>query len=250
MKARNLAWRIEETCFNTFPSLKQVLLGTWLMRFSEGFSRRANSVNPLRAEYHDLAAAIAAGPPLYHAQGLPTIFRVPSIVDPAVDHELTSLGYTAEGESCVLHGAIDSVAAAGDPEVRLHPNPNSEWLAAMAALQGHTNEQSAIYRRIVGAIAVPTRFALLAIDGEPAALAYAALHDGLLCYESVITNPGPRRKGLGYRVIAALAGWGREAGAEGACLQVEAGNAPAHALYHRFGVTTELYRYQYRRGPP
>jgi ribosomal protein S18 acetylase RimI-like enzyme len=250
MKARNLAWRIEETCFNAFPSLKQVLLGTWLMRFSAGLSRRANSINPLRAEYHDLAAAIAAGPRLYRAQELPTIFRVPSIVDPAVDDGLAAHGYTAEGESCVLHGALDSLAAAADVEVQLHPGPTPEWLDAMAALQGHSAEQSAIYRRIVGAIAVPARFALLAIDGEPAALAYGALHDGLLCYESVITDPRRRRQGLGYRVIAALAAWARESGAEAACLQVEAGNAPARALYQRFGLTIELYHYHYRREPP
>lgn len=249
MKARNFSWRIEETCFNAFPSLKQVLLGTWLMRFSEGLSRRANSINPLRAEYHDLAAAIATGPPLYRAQRLPTIFRVPSIVDPAVDSELAARGYTAEGESCVLCGAIDSLAAVADSEVQLRASPDSEWLVAMAALQGHTEEQSAIYRRIVGAIAVPARFALLAIDSVPVALAYGALHDGLLCYESVITDPGRRRQGLGYRIIAALAAWARESGAESACLQVEAGNAPALALYHRFGLTTELYRYHYRREP-
>ena len=250
MPSRNLCWRIEETCLNAFPSLKRVLLGTWLMRFSEGLSRRANSINPLRAEYHDLAAAVAAGPPLYRAQGLPTIFRVPSIVDPAVDDGLAAHGYTSEGESCVLHAPITDVAAAADPAVRLLTAPSPEWLAAMAALQGHSAEQSAIYRRIVGAIAVPARFALLAIDGAPASLAYGALHDGLLCYESVITDPRRRRQGLGYRVIAALADWARECGAEAACLQVEAGNAPGRALYRRFGLTTELYRYHYRREPP
>ena len=36
-----LAWRIEEACWNAFPSLRQVLLGNWLMRFSEGLTRRA-----------------------------------------------------------------------------------------------------------------------------------------------------------------------------------------------------------------
>jgi GNAT superfamily N-acetyltransferase len=227
-----------------------VLLGTWLMRFSEGLSRRANSINPLRAEYHDLAAAIAAGPPLYRAQRLPTIFRIPSIVDPAVDHELASHGYTAEGESCVLYGAIDSLAAEADSEVQLHAAPNQEWLAAMAALQGHSAERAVIYRRIIGAIAIPARFALLAVDGAPAALAYGAVHDGLLCYESVITDPARRRQRLAYRIIGALADWAREAGAGGACLQVEAGNVAGRALYDRFGLTAELYRYHYRREPP
>src|SRR5437868_12913756 len=49
------------------------------------------------------------------------------------------------------------------------------WLSAMSGFQGHTAEQRATYSRIVDAIAVPARFALLRVGGEPAALAYGAL---------------------------------------------------------------------------
>jgi GNAT superfamily N-acetyltransferase len=246
------SWRIEETCFNAFPSLKQVLFGTWLLRFSAGLSRRANSVNPLRPECAGIAAAIMAAEALYRAQGLPTIFRVPSIVDPALDRELAARGYAGEGDSCVLYGAIDALelgAGAADPAVRLMRSPEAEWLRAMARLQGQTTVHSAVYRRIVGAIAIPARFALLIVDGMPAALAYGAIHDGLLCYESVITDPGWRRQGCARRVIASIAVWARDSGATGVCLQVEAGNMPARALYREFGLT-ELYRYHYRREPP
>ena len=158
MTVERLRWRIEEACWNAFPSLQQVLLGNWLLRFSEGLSRRANSINPLNPGCADIAAAITAGEALYHAQDLPVIFRVPSIVDPALDRELAARGYTSEGESCVLYGAIDGLdlgAGAPDPAVQLLPSPEAEWLAAMAHLQGHTPAQGAIYRRIVGAIALP-----------------------------------------------------------------------------------------------
>lgn len=244
-----LPWRIEETCFNAFPSLRQVRLGDWLMRFSPGVSRRSNSVNPLRPDCADIAGALATAEALYPAQGLPAIFRVPSIADPALDSMLAARGYTSEGETCVLHGAIGELAAA-DPEVRLLASPVTEWLDAMAALQGFSPAQRSTYRGIVGAIALPARFAMLRADGMPAALAYGAIHDGLLCYESVITDPRLRRQGLARRVIGALAAWAHDAGADAACLQVQADNAPARALYAGFGLTTELYRYHYRREPP
>jgi GNAT superfamily N-acetyltransferase len=252
MSEGELCWRIEETCFNAFPSLKQVLFGQWLLRFGAGLSRRANSANPLRPECAGSALAITAAEALYRAHGLPTIFRVPSIAAPALDRELAARGYASEGESCVLYGAIDALRLgdrAAGPAVRLRPTPTAEWLGAMAALQGHTRAHRAIYRRIVGAIAIPARFALLTLDGMPAALAYGAIHDGLLCYESVITDPGRRRQGCARRVIASLASWAQGSGATGACLQVEAGNAPARALYQSLGLA-ELYRYHYRREPP
>lgn len=248
-RAAALAWRVEETCLNAFPSLQQVLLGDWLLRFAPGVSRRANSINPRRPRCRRLAAAIAAAERLYPARGLPAIFRVPGLADPALDRALAARGYTSEGETCVLWSAIGGLAAAADPEVRLLAAPAPDWLAAMARLQGHTPTQARTYRRIVAAIAIPVRFAQIVADGAPAALAYGAIHDGLLCYESVVTAPERRRQGLARRVIAALAAWAREEGAQGACLQVEAGNAPARALYVGFGLTSELYRYYYRRAP-
>jgi len=247
--ARDLPWRIEEACFNAFPSLRQVLLDGWLLRFAEGLSRRANSLNPLGPECRDPAAALAVAERLYRAQGLPTIVRVPSIADPALDREAAERGYTREGESCVLYAGIGAVAAFADPGVELLSAPTAGWLAAMAKLQRHTRAQRGTYRRIVGAIAIPVRFALIRADGAPAALAYGAVHDGLLVYESVITDPGRRRQGLARRVIAGLAAWARDSGAAGVCLQVEAANAPARALYAGLGLA-ELYRYHYRREPP
>src|SRR4051812_36636349 len=182
MPRRDLPWRVEEICWDAFPSLKQVLVGDFLLRFALGVSRRANSANPLRAEPGDIPATIGAAEQLYRVQKQATIFRVPTIVDPALDSELARRGYTREGETCVLHGPIGKVDAAADPEVQLLAAPEPGWLAAMSFLQGHTVQQSATYSRIVGAIAVPVRFALLRVGAEPAALAYGALHDGLLCY--------------------------------------------------------------------
>ena len=249
MQEAGLAWRIEEVCWNGFPALRQVILGDWLIRFAEGLSRRANSVNPLRPTGSDIATAIAAAERLYPAQGLPPIFRIPSIADPAFDADLTAQGYTSEGESLVLYAPLAAAAeVAPDPAVRLLPAPEPMWCEAMFALQGHSAAQRNIYRRIVAAIAIPARFALLAVGERPVALAYGALHDGLLVYESVVTDPAQRRRGLARRLIGALAAWAREEGAEGLSLQVEASNTPARALYTGFGFT-ELYRYHYRRAP-
>jgi len=92
-------------------------------------------------------------------------------------------------------------------------------------------------------------FAELAVEGEAAALAYGVIHRGMLCFESVVTDAQRRRQGLSRRVLAALAEWGKQNGARVATLQVEADNAPARALYHSVGMTTQLHRYHYRRQP-
>src|SRR5262245_45932468 len=153
-----LEWRVEETCLNAWPALREVLLDGWLLRLSEGLTRRANSANPLQPLAHTAPRKCEA---LYHRQGLSTVYRVLSRMDRSVDDQLAAAGYTREGESCVLYGAIDDVDATPDPDVRLLSEPTAEWFAAMSELQNHTIEQSRTYQRIVGQIVIPAAFAWL-----------------------------------------------------------------------------------------
>ncbi|HWB50409.1 MAG TPA: GNAT family N-acetyltransferase [Stellaceae bacterium] len=248
------AWRAEEAAINGFPPLRQVVVDGWMLRFSGSVRRTANSATPLYEPRGDLAALVATAESLYRRHNQPTIFRLPSFVDPAIDAALAGRGYTTEGESCIIEGPLVPIVAAGRAfgsadAVVLTPKPPREWLAAMARLQGQSPEYHAVYRRVVGAVALPAAFAMLAVDGEAVALAYAVIHRGLLCYESVVTSAAYRRRGFSRRVLAALAAWGGENGAGAAGLQVEASNGPARALYHSLGMVTELHRYHYRRAP-
>ena len=248
MDGTGLAWRVEEACLNAWPAVRQALFGGWVLRVSGGLTRRANSANPLGVERAGRDMLIAGCEAFYHHHRLPTIFRLPSLIGSEIDERLADRGYGAEGTSLVLCGEIGTVPALHDPDVRLLARPTTRWFAAMAALQGLSKEQAALYRRIVGALAIPARFAVHAENGAIAALAFGAIHDGIICYESVVSDPQRRRRGYARRVIASLAAWARERGAQHACLEVEAANAPALALYAALGFE-ELYRYHYRRGP-
>jgi GNAT superfamily N-acetyltransferase len=243
-----LAWRVEEACLNAWPALRQVLFGGWVLRFSGGLTRRANSANPLGIERSDPAALIVSCEALYRHHRQPTIFRLPSLIGLGVDECLAARGYSDEGHSLVLYAGCGAIPAERDSAVRLLSRPTAEWFAAMAALQGHTNRQAQLYRRIVRALAVPAAFAVLVDDGGVGALAFGAIHRGLICYESVVTDPQRLRRGYARRVVASLAAWAAEHGATGVCLEVEAANSPALALYDRLGFS-ELYRYHYRRQP-
>lgn len=249
MQADQLAWRVEETCFRAFPALRQANVGDWLLRFAGGVSRRANCANPRRVRPAGDEGVVAACRALFRDQGLPVIFRIPSLVDAGMDRLLERLGYAAEGETLTLHGELDGASGGTDAAVELVPRPEPEWVAAMARLQGHEGEKAVTYGRIVGAVAVPAAFATLRRDGAAAALAFGVVHDGLLCFESVVTGAEHRGRGYARRVLAALIDWGARSGAHGMCLQVQADNDPAIALYRGLGLKTELYRYHYRREP-
>jgi N-acetylglutamate synthase len=246
----SLAWRVEETCLNAWPALREIVLDGWLVRFAEGISRRLNSANPLSAKAAVNDAVIAETEAFYRRHEMRAIFRVPTLCPPAVDRALASRGYTAEGETCVLHGSLDAMDAAIDPEIVLRSRADRIWFAAMAGLQGYGADAAHIYRRIIGAVSIPATFASLANkDGRIVSMAYGSIHNRMLCYDMVVTDARERRRGHSRKIVTALAGWARAQGATDACLQVVAENTAARALYDQIGLKSEVYRYHYRRAP-
>ena len=246
MECNAVGWRVEEACLNAWPALREVLFGGWVLRLSGGLTRRANSANPLGFERAGAEALVSGCEALYLHNRQPTIFRLPSLVGPGIDEHLAARGYSSEGLSLVLYAELGAIQGVRDPAVRLSSRPTKEWFAAMAALQGHTGRQARLYREIVGALAIPAAFAALIDDDGTAALAFGAIHYGIICYEFGRHRPAaaaPRLCATDHRHSRRL---GQGTGATAACLEVEAANAPAVALYHRLGFR-EIYRYHYRR---
>ncbi|MNE89814.1 ribosomal-protein-alanine N-acetyltransferase [compost metagenome] len=63
---------------------------------------------------------------------------------------------------------------------------------------------------------------------------------------SLDVEKSQRKKGLGTQLLASALRWARISGAKSAWLQVVSTNAPAIALYEKFGFT-EAYSYRYWR---
>lgn len=256
MNDPNLARRAEEAGLNALPAPRQVLLDGWLLRFADGCTRRANSVNPLwPGGALDTDARIRRCAALYAAQGLPCLFRVPSFQPPGLDAALDAHGYAPpEGETRILFrsslSGLDGDVIGGAGVELAEGQPGAEWLDAQARIAGDTARMASGRRAMLAVLAVPAAFGAVRLGGPGAplvSLAYAAVHDGLACVNMVATDPAARRRGLSRRVLLCLLAWAHAVGAEGACLQVEADNAAAIPLYEGLGFRTELYCYHYRR---
>ena len=71
MAAEALRRRVEKAYLKGWPALREEVLDGWLLRFSGGYTRRANSVHPLAAGTQPLADKIARCEKLYEEAGLP-----------------------------------------------------------------------------------------------------------------------------------------------------------------------------------
>lgn len=244
-----LARRAEAACLNGWPGLREIWFDFWLLRFSEGHTRRANSVTPIAPGRRGFRDKIAHCERLYREAGLPAIFRIPSFAEPGLDAALEALGYAAEDETCVICRDFARRPPERAAAELCEGTPSDAWLEAQARCTGIPAAARATQRKILAALAVPAVFAAVpAGTGAPASVAFGAVHDGMVCVNLVATEPAARRQGLSRRAVEAVLAWAQErAGADAACLPVVAGNAPAIALYRDLGFDTELYRYHYRR---
>lgn len=244
----DLNWQAEEACRAAWPATYESEIDGWLLRAAGGGIRRANSLNPLRGGPRDPSGVVAAAEAAYAALGQPAVFRAPDIAG-EMAARLSDLGYTAESETATLCCELSQKVTAPDDGAELSAEAAPDWLRARARLSAVDSEESRRYATMLTLIAGPTTFAAVRHDGDIAALAYCTLHDGLAVIESVVTDPALRRRGYGRRAVGSLLRHARDRGAEAACLQVLAANAPAVALYRGLGFTRELYRYRYFRKP-
>jgi len=242
--------RVEEASLNGWPALRQLLFDGWVLRFSEGHTRRANSVTPLAAGRHDLEEKIAQCEALYEQAELPPIFRVTGLAEPGLDAALDARGYApAEDPSRVLYMDFARHAPLKSDALALDGYPGYSWSTAHARASSNDAETQSAQRKILQALALPAVFtAVRGTDGHFGSLAFGAVHDRIVCVNLVVTHPAHRRQGLARHAVSAVLSWARDhAGAAGACLAVVAANTPAVALYRGLGFDTELYRYHYRR---
>jgi N-acetylglutamate synthase len=236
----------EERILNCWPSHQTVVAGDWLCRFAQGYSGRANSAFAYRPDIGLTEAEIDHIEALYMAAGLRPSFRLSPLTDEVVQARLEARGYRPEDGS---YGMIGPAFAGDIPAtLRLDAEPTPEWLEGACRWQEASKRSTASLLGIVGNIRVPTRFATLHHDGEPAAFALVSLDRGMAEFGAVIVNPAIRGAGLGRTLVAGVIGWAASAGAKRIFLQVALENDVARGLYRNLGFS-DLYTAAYWRRP-
>lgn len=239
---------LEHACLAAWPALEEHALDGWRVRFSAGFTRRANSVNALGGGELAVHERVARCEALYAERGQPCVFKITPLVQPAgLDGLLGEAGYRREGETRVQVLA----ALPGDPEparCALGAAQGADWLAAFTAMDETPARHRPTLRAILGRIAAPHVGAVLHGADGPVACGRAVAGEGQVGLFDIVTAPAHRGRGHARRLIAHLLAWGRAQGAQRAYLQVEADNVPALRLYERLGFQ-DVYRYWYRVRP-
>lgn len=235
--------QIEHVTLRSWPALETESYDGWLLRFSHGYTGRANSVNPLDSSSLPIEEKIDYCENWYQKRGLKTIFRLNKAIHPPdLESVLIECGYERYNETIVQVADLSHFSAELDAQFHYESIVSDTWLAAWAEWNGspreHIRTAKAMLQKIEGA-------ACFGRIGE-AALGLAVVEKGYVGLFDIVVQPEYRRQGIGLALVSSLLLWAKSQGANTAYLQVVTQNHPAIKLYTQLGFA-EHHRYWYRR---
>jgi ribosomal protein S18 acetylase RimI-like enzyme len=248
-----LGW--EQRGLNAWPALRSEVVGNWVLRASDGYTKRANSANALcdsrassgnagEAPKLDFRDVVTEAERFYAANRQPTVFRITPLAKPEADAVLAAAGYEFLDSCKTMIAPLDGAQTSAGIQIDLQPSP--AWLDAAAATKGIDLNRRTAHDLIIQSVRRPAAFATATLAGAPAGFGLAVLERGAIGLFEIAVQPEYRSRGLGRELTRALMGWGQSQGATAAYLQVLDANRPAIKLYESLGFRA-AYSYHYRR---
>src|SRR5699024_3983580 len=101
----------------------------WILRFSNGYTKRANAIYPLSDSGHDLEGKIKTCENLYKSKKLKPIFKITPYSRPqTLDARLEQKGYTAQGKTHMQTLCLDTINESAPHTMQINSILNDTWL--------------------------------------------------------------------------------------------------------------------------
>ncbi len=243
-----LQQRIEGAGLNAWVPLQQMLFDGWVLRFADGYTKRANSINPVYGASLDLDAKIAFCETLYQNRDLPVIFRLTSFgAPPELNARLAQRGYQQIDASLAMHADLSGLHLSNASSLR--EETLDDWLQHYWALSGEAETRHYDTHRAI-LQTIPSRCGYLSLvdAGQVVSCGLGVLEQGYFGLYNLVTATEQRNKGYGMQLVTSMLSWAKSQGATHGYLQVMDRNAPARHVYAKAGFQ-DCYSYWYRVAP-
>ncbi len=238
---------LEELALSAWPALKTLFLDGWIIRLSDGYTKRANSVVPLYPGTNEVGHKIDYCERVYNENRLPAAFKLPDTsANRRVDLLLAGRGFHRVDETIVQTlDSLEKPFSAGR-NVEIGDRHSTDWFEGYCSCSGLTNAaKKATAQSLLGLI-VPKVIVVRKITAvRTIGCGFGVLHPQIVGLFDIVVDREFRHRGVGTEIVAAILHRATQMGAKGAYLQVTAINEPAIRLYRNFGFK-EAYRYFYR----
>jgi ribosomal protein S18 acetylase RimI-like enzyme len=243
-----LVRRLEAVGFRAWPASSVVYDGSWQLRLTAGHpSNRLNSIVPLDpSDHRDVEIRLEKASRKFDAYGRPAVVRQTPLASPVLIDLVKKQEWVRFDETIVMTCDLTQ-AELPDTLDHLPTHDISRFVDANLATDQVSPKLKPALAEVINAIKPPSGLFMIEDPGEgPLATVLCVQDNDLAGIMSLSVAKARRREGLGREILTSALRWARMRSARSAWLQVKATNAPALALYERFGFR-EAYRYCYWR---
>ena len=247
MNDRALVSLLDDIAARAWPARENVKLGGWILRATDGITRRANSVYPKDGPSIEIDGAIDQVIQFYKSKHLIPRFQVTEASQPPdLDLLLEQRGFEMGLQVAIMVADVNNLLHQENSlKTRIFPTPTDEWLSTYQASEGYDSASIKVRKEIMMRTPTPKAFVLCEVENIPAGVALAVSDGDWVGIFGLVTHKDYRRRGVATTINRAIGEWAKSEGAKYAYLQAEVLNDPALALYSKIGFKTE-YEYWYR----
>lgn len=235
----------EELSFNSHPSLQTQYYDGWILRFSNGYTNRANSVNMIYPSVIDLDTKIKVCEDRYFTQHQSSVFKVTDGSEEQMDLLLEDRGYQVVTPTDLMcMDLTDRKFLSGNCLITEYAD--EEWLHTYFVLGQCSDVQvQTTAKKMMSMIQNKTLYCRITANGKSIACASAVIERGYMSLAQVVVDEMHRNRGYGRQVCESLLSEAKLLGAHTAYLQVVQNNQVAKHLYEKLGYQ-KRYSYWYR----
>lgn len=239
--------KLEELSMNAWPSLQTKLYDGWILRFSDGYTRRANSVSSIYESTISLDKKIDFCEKEYSSHNLSTLFKLTNESNPKeLDSRLEERGYAKINETSLRVFDLSKYIMQDIKNIIVNLEFNDDWLNAFFSCSNILEKQTQLTaKKILSNIVGPVLYLAKEIDGRIVGCGYGAIEGDYIGIFDVVVHNDFRGNGYGKDIIHGILNAALQENVTNAYLQVTVGNTTAERLYEKIGFK-EVYKYWYR----
>lgn len=241
----NITQLYEELSMNSHPALQTQLYDGWILRFANGYTNRANSINPLYPSSLNLEEKISVCETIYHSQGLPAVYKLTDYTDPEIEKLLDEKNYSVATPTYVMDMSV------GEKDFPMYDcvitgYADNEWLNCYFAFNKYTDGvKISAAKQILDNVKNTMLCSRIVKDGVSVACGSCVIERGYMSLLNIVVDENKRGNGYGYELCASLLSSAKRLCAHTAYLQVVKENFKALNLYEKLGYKKQ-YAYWYR----
>ncbi|XOK64167.1 GNAT family N-acetyltransferase [Paenibacillus elgii] len=256
LRDRSMFRLLERLALRTWPAQLEQPCEGWILRASDGVTKRANSAWTIDdiEQWTENEKAIAESEAFYRSHRLTPRFHISEASPSGLDEYLERRGYVKETPCLMMTTDVGQAIRRTEPvygnslRAVVQPSHDASWLGHFLALEGFAPELLEFYDNLFSRIEAPTVYISIMDRDQCVGMGTAVAEDGWSGFINIVVHPQLRGQGIGKRIVHELARWSQDQGADRLYLQVIADNAPAIRLYSGAGYE-KLFAYHYRTKP-